>query len=140
MHQPFEKYKLCEALLGFPVRHFIFTYVYSQENAWDGFLFEFMCLKFWKRLMWKLSGFSTQTHAKWVHKVVNECIMQLEKINFVKPSLDSLFGIPYFHMFIHKKLIWDGFLFEFMCLNFWKRFMHKLINISTETGAECMCA
>ena len=26
-----EKYKLCEALLGIPARHSIFTHVYSQE-------------------------------------------------------------------------------------------------------------
>ena len=57
----------------------------------------------------------------------NSCIKLLmnasgiyKNINF-EASLDSLLGIPYLHMFIHKKLTWDGFLFEYMCLiSFWK--------------------
>ena len=30
-------------------------------------------------------------------------------INFAKPSLDSLFGIPCFHMLLHELLICNGF-------------------------------
>ena len=111
-----------------------------EKLIWDGFLFEFMCLQFWKRLVWKLITLCVQTGAQCMcyKKLLINASAIWKNINFVKPSLDSLFGIPYFHMFIHKKLIWDGFLFEFMCLKFWKRLLWKLITLLTQTGAQCV--
>ena len=57
-------------------------------SVWDGFLFEFMCLKFCKTLCWKLINLSAQIGAWWVHAVVYECISYLKNINFVKPSFN----------------------------------------------------
>jgi hypothetical protein len=47
---------------------------------WRDFLFEFKCLKFCKRLMWKLINISAETGAEWVHNVANECISHLKNI------------------------------------------------------------
>ena len=72
----------------------------------------------------------------------NGCIILLmnalaiwKNINFAKHSFYSPFDIPYLHMLLHDLLIWDGFLFEFKCLEFWRRLMWNLFNLSAETGA-----
>ena len=51
--------------------------------------------------------------------------------NFAKPSLDSLFGIFYLHMHLHKLLILDSFLSEFMCIKFCKILCKIKLFIST---------
>jgi hypothetical protein len=125
-----------ESLFGMPYSHVLL----HKLLIWDGFLFEFMRFTFCKMLVWKLINLFAQTGAWRFLKAVNECIMHLKKINFAKHSLDSLFRILYLHVLIYEILIWDGFLFEFMCRTFWKKLMQKLINIFAETGAECMGA
>ena len=105
---------------------------------WDGFLFEFMCLQFWKRLVWKLITLCVQTGAQCMcyKKLLINASMIWKIINFVKPSLDSLFGIPYLHMFIYNELTWEVFLSKFMCFKFWKMLMWKLHGFSTQTHAK----
>jgi hypothetical protein len=125
-----------DALFGIPYLHVLL----HKLLIWDGFLFEFMWFTFCKMLVWKLINLFAQTGAWWLLKAVDEYIMHLKNINFAKHSLDSLFRILYLHVLIYEILIWDGFLFEFMCRTFWEKLMQKLINIFAETGAECMGA
>ena len=92
------------SLFGIPYSHMHL----HKLLVWDGFLFECMFLYLCRRLMWKLISLSPQTGAWWVHKGVNECIMHSKNTIFVKPSLNSLFGISYLHELFSQyiNLIW----------------------------------
>ena len=125
-------------LLGFPLRRFLFTHASTRVvySRW---------LLIWIQVPWILR--KAYAKVNWYIcrnkvgmgvciEVVDECISNLKKLNFVKPSFDFLFGISYFHMFLHELLIRDGLLFEFKCLKFCKMLMWKLSNIFAETNAE----
>ena len=115
-----KKYKLLKAYLDSLFGVLYLHVLLHMLSVWDGFSFRFMCLKFCRTLMWKLIYSSAQTGVLQLHKIVNECITNLENINFVKSSFNFLFGNLYLHLLIHKLLFWDSFLFEYMRFTFWK--------------------